>query len=185
MNLPPSAATAQDMNSLGLGLDHGVVELVESDGRWGAAYDLLASALKPGLGAVAVEIEHVGSTAVPGLAAKPILDVAVGLMPGIDIKEVTTLLEQMGFEYRGDNGDQGGRLFVLNARPRHRVAHVHVVEHGDVRWHRYIAFRDRLRQDVEARASYEAAKRHLARQFPGDRASYTAGKASVVEDILS
>lgn len=153
--------------------------------RQGAAFESLASELKACLGDVAVEIEHVGSTAVPGLAAKPILDVAVGLTPGVDVEEVAALLEQMDFEYRADKGDQGGRLFVLNARPRHRVAHVHVVEYGDARWRRYLALRDRLRRDVEARGRYEAVKRDLARQFPADRPNYTAGTASVVEEILS
>lgn len=172
------------MTALGLGLDHGVVELVASDERWRAAFELLATDLEACLGNLTVAIEHVGSTAVPGLAAKPILDVAVGLRPGADVEEVTALLQQKGFEYRGDNGDQGGRLFVLNARPLHRVAHLHVVEHGDARWLSYLTFRNRLRQDISALATYEARKRDLARHFAADRPSYTAGKASVVEHIL-
>jgi len=101
------------------------------------------------------------------------------------VHDVVGSLVAWGLEYRGDNGDNGGRLFVLNARPFHRVAHVHVVDHGDLCWTRYLAFRDRLRRDEGARTRYEEAKRQLARQFPQDRCNYTAGKASFIAGLLA
>lgn len=179
------SATALELAASGLGLDYGTVVLVESDERWPLAFARLARDLKACLGHAAVEIEHVGSTAVPGLVSKPILDVAVGLKPATAVQATTDVLERNGFEYRGDNGAQGGRLFVLNARPQHRVAHVHVVDYGDARWRRYLAFRERLRDDREARERYAAVKRELALRFSDDRPSYTAGKASVIGAIVA
>jgi GrpB-like predicted nucleotidyltransferase (UPF0157 family) len=74
------------------------------------------------LGDLAVAIEHVGSTAVPGLVAKPILDLAVGLAPGADPDHAITAIERLGYVFRGDKGDIGGLLFVLEDRPAHRLA---------------------------------------------------------------
>jgi GrpB-like predicted nucleotidyltransferase (UPF0157 family) len=176
--------TALELAGRGLGLDYGTVALVESDERWREAFGQLARELRACLGDIAVEIEHVGSTAVPGLPSKPILDVAVRLAPTADLEEVIALLERNGFEYRGDKGELGGHLFVLEARVRHRVAHVHVVDYGDASWGQYLVFRDRLRQDADARARYAAVKRDLARAFPESRPGYTAGKAAIITAIL-
>ncbi len=177
--------TALALAAGGLGLDYGTVVLVESDERWPAAFERLARDLMACLGDAAVAIEHVGSTAVPGLISKPILDVAVGLQPATAAQVVNEVLERNGFEYRGDHGDQGGRLFALNVRPQRRVAHLHVVDYGDARWRRYLTFRDRLRDDADARERYAAAKRELALRFPDSRPSYTAGKASIVGAIVA
>ena len=168
----------------GLGLDRRDVRLVESDPRWTEVYAQLAVELQPLISIEAIAIDHVGSTSVPGLIAKPILDVAIGLRPGDDGVTIVPTLEAVGFEFRGDQGDQGGLLFVLNAKSDYRVAHLHVVEHGDRRWARYLAFRDRLRADPVARDRYSRLKRLLCEQFPKDRPSYTRAKASFVDEIL-
>ena len=121
--------------------------------------------------------------AVPGLAAKPILDLAAGVN-GVSIEAVRDPLEGLGYEYRGDAGDRGGLVFVLEDRPRHRVAHVHVVEHGGPQWQRYLAFRDVLRLDASARTAYERMKTELAREFADDRKAYSAAKEGIVRKLL-
>jgi len=78
-----------------------------------------------------------------------------------------------------------GLLLVLEDRPAHRIAHLHVVGHGDAQWHRYLALRDRLRCDPAARAAYAQLKRGLAAQFAGDRPAYTAAKAAFITQLLS
>jgi GrpB-like predicted nucleotidyltransferase (UPF0157 family) len=168
-----------------LGLTYGQVRLVDSDPGWPRAFELLAAELRAALGELSVAVEHVGSTAVPGLVAKPILDLAVGLAPAADPDRVVRAIERLGYEYRGDKGDTGGLLFVLEDRPAHRIAHLHVVPHGGERWRRYLAFRDRLRTDPDARAAYSEVKRRLGEQFEGDRQAYTAGKAAFVAWLLS
>jgi len=179
-----SSTDSRRLAESGLGLDYGEVELAHTDPRWPDAFEHLSGRLRAALGPAAVAIEHVGSTAVPGLLAKPILDIAVGLVANADPHDVVESFVACGLEYRGDNGDDGGRLFVLNARPLHRVAHVHVVDYGDLRWTRYLALRDRLRRDPDARTRYEEVKRELASEFPSDRRSYTAGKAAFIRGLL-
>ena len=169
---------------LGLGLDYGTVRLTPARTEWAAIAEELVAVIDEALGEQVVAVEHVGSTAVPGLAAKPILDIAVGVgdeVPGEAVKE---RLEVLGYEFRGDAGDSGGLVFVLSDRPAHRVAHVHVVEHGGSQWHRYVAFRDLLLKHESARAIYERTKGQLAERFPNDRKSYQAGKEEVVRSLL-
>jgi GrpB-like predicted nucleotidyltransferase (UPF0157 family) len=135
------------LDDTALGLTYGQIRLLPSDPGWPRAFQRLAAELRATLGQVAVAVEHVGSTAVPGLPAKPILDVAIGLAPGADPDRVITALRPLGYQFRGDKGDEGGLLLVLKDRPAHRTAHLHLVHHGDVQWRRYLALRDRLRAD--------------------------------------
>lgn len=167
----------------GLGLAYGTVQLSEARPEWGRVAARLATRIRDALGANAPGIEHVGSTAVPGLATKPIIDLAAGLGQ-VSAEAVREPLEALGYEYRRDAGDRGGLVFVLEDRPRHRVAHVHVVEHGGPQWQRYLAFRDLLLSDGSARAAYERVKTELAGEFPDDRKAYQAGKEAVVAGLL-
>jgi GrpB-like predicted nucleotidyltransferase (UPF0157 family) len=164
-----------------LGLRVGDVELADSDPGWALVFERLAAGLERAL--PGTEVEHVGSTAVAGLRAKPIVDVAVGVPPPLHEERLTARLTPLGLECRGDS--DGGILFVLEDRPEHRVAHVHVVVHGGAEWAAYLAFRDRLRRDPAARTAYEQLKQALARRFPHDRRSYTAGKEAFIERLLA
>jgi GrpB-like predicted nucleotidyltransferase (UPF0157 family) len=167
-----------------LGLTYGRVLLVESNPRWADEFVRLAIPVSKSLGELAVALEHVGSTAVPGLVAKPILDLAIGLASDADAGDVTAKLEALGYQFRGDKGELGGLLFVLEDRPAHRIAHVHVVRFGDRQWRGYLRFRDLLRLDAEAADAYAAFKRQIAAQFPEQRAAYTAAKASFIARLL-
>lgn len=169
---------------LGLGLDYGTVRLAAARPEWVEFAKRVAQAIRDQLGRSVVSVEHVGSSAVPGLATKPIIDLAVGLEGQVPPELVKSSLGRMGYQFRGDAGDQGGLVFVLDARPKHRVVHLHVVDHGGVQWRRYITFRDLLLSDASARERYERIKRELAERFPGDRKAYTGAKASIVHDLL-
>jgi GrpB-like predicted nucleotidyltransferase (UPF0157 family) len=145
----------------------------------------LRNRVKARLLGAAVDVEVVGSSSILGLLAKPIIDLAVGLDTSHSIRLVTEKLERDGWTYRGDAGSQGGHVFVLETRPWHRVAHLHVVEHCGVQWRNYLGFRDLLRRDADARNRYEAIKLKLAEQYPTDRGSYTTGKTEVVAALLA
>ncbi len=90
----------------------------------------------------------------------------------------------MGYQFRGDAGDQGGLVFVLEDHPKHRVVHLHVVDHGGEQWRRYLTLRDLLLMNADARERYERTKRELAERFPNDRKAYTAAKQSLVGSLL-
>ena len=167
-----------------LGLEYGTVSLTEARPEWGAIAGRLAERIRAALGGSALGVEHVGSTAVPGLATKPIVDLAVG-MNEVCPEVVSEPLARLGFIYRGDAREQGGLVFVLEDRPRHRVAHVHAVQYGGPQWERYIVFRDLLRGDASARAAYARTKTELARRFPNDRKAYQTAKDAIVRRLLA
>jgi GrpB-like predicted nucleotidyltransferase (UPF0157 family) len=175
-----------DFDALGLGLAYGRVELRRVDRRWCDVAAQLAVDAAAALGGLAIAVEHVGSTTVPGLLAKPVLDLAAGVDDDADIEMIVQELASCGWLYRGDGRDRGGHVFVLETRPWHRVAHLHVVRHDGEQWRRYLALRELLRADASARIRYEATKVELARRFQGDNAAgaYTDGKGQVIGELL-
>jgi GrpB-like predicted nucleotidyltransferase (UPF0157 family) len=120
------------------GLSYGTVAVVATSAEWADAGSRLAAALRDALPEDAVAVEHVGSTSIPGLLAKPILDLAVALAPTADRAGVVAALEGVGFEFRGDAGNAGGLVFVLESQPGHRVAHLHAVGSDDPQWAGYL-----------------------------------------------
>jgi len=156
-----------------------VVFLREHDPAWLEIGARIVARLRPLLGARAVAVEHIGSTAVAGLIAKPIIDIAVGVeTKGPDL---IALLESDGWIHVADRpDDDGGTLLVAETAPRHRTAHVHVVQHNGCEWRRYLTFRDALRGDPGLRHAYAQLKRALAASHPRDRAAYTDGKSGFV-----
>ncbi len=120
----------------------------------------------------------------PGLPSKPILDLAVRLAAEAATDRVIERLEKLGYEYRGDAGSEGGLVFVLETEPLHRIAHVHVVRHGDEQWEAYLRFRHLLRTDPDVRSAYADLKRRLADEFRSDRRAYSAAKDSFIAGVL-
>ncbi|WP_165554071.1 GrpB family protein [Kribbella capetownensis] len=171
----------------GLGLTRGEVSLEPSDPAWQAAYGQVALKLRAALSDLAIAVEHVGSTAVPGLPAKPILDIAVGLRPAADRDTVFEALQSLGFIHRGTVEEDEGltMMFGWEDTPRHRIVNLHVVTHDTRRWREWLSFRDQLRADQQARDAYADLKADLARKFPNDRKSYIAGKDTFVQRILT
>ncbi len=125
-----------------------------------------------------------GSTAVPGLPAKPILDIAVAVQSRDTIPIVAIRLAEAGYVDRGDLGSDGGHLLVKESEAEVRIVHLHIVEQADSQWRDYIAFRDALRRDSKLRQWYSSLKRRLAERFPDDRKSYTDAKNRFIQEVL-
>ena len=172
------------LTAAGLGLDHGDLRFGRTTAAWLGAGAELRTRVAEALDGLAADVQLVGSSSVLDLLAKPIIDLAVGLVAIENLRPVRARLEAGGWIYRGDAGDQGGHVFVLESRPWHRVAHLHVVHHDGDQWRAYLRFRDVLRGSPEARERYEAVKLSLAARRPVDRAAYTEGKTGVVTSIL-
>lgn len=168
-----------------IGLKQGEVSLAEPSREWpllfGREHRLLAHAL----GDLARAIEHVGSTAVGALPAKPIIDIAVAVQAGDTVARVIPRLEQAGYVYHGEAAFPGGHLFVRESASGLRTHHVHVVPLDDPQWRSWLRFRDFLKTDRELRRRYTRLKRELKSRFPSDRRSYTLGKTRFIEDALS
>ena len=164
-----------------IGLESGTVRVVPYDTRWPALYAEEEARIRRALGKTPLALEHVGSTSVPGLTAKPIIDIMAGRAAEHPAEQFVPLLEQAGYEYRGDRG-LPGREFFRRGDPR--SYHVHLVEIGSSLWRDHIGFRDRLRGDAAVAAEYAALKLALAARFPLDRLSYIDGKAEFIQGVI-
>lgn len=172
------------LTAAGLGQDYESMTLSRTTEAWLAAGVALQRRVTNVLDGVTAHVEVIGSSSVLGLMAKPIIDLAVGLTVDQPLPPITTRLEADGWIYRGDAGDDGGHVFVLEARPWHRVAHLHVASYEGKSWWDYLRLRDLLRQSPDARNRYEAVKVDLAQRDPVDRKAYTIGKTGVVMSLL-
>lgn len=133
-----------------------------------------------GLRRLAIAIEHIGSTSIPAIRCKPIIDILVG-MRALPLTDAIEPLKALDYEYmEGAGSDE--RLFFK--RTPQRTHHVHVVLHDGVEWRRHVIFRDWLNLHGELAKEYEALKEDLAARFADDRAAYTAGKSAFVERVL-
>jgi GrpB-like predicted nucleotidyltransferase (UPF0157 family) len=126
-----------------------------------------------------VAIEHIGSTSVPDLCAKPIVDILVGLRELELTDEQIAAMTELGYEYLGEYG-LPGRLFFRKGDPR--THNVHVVKHGGEHWERQLVFRDALRSDPEERRRYDAFKRRLAAEGHS-REAYTELKTPFIRAV--
>ena len=154
------------------------VELVDHDPGWAELFEKERLRLSPIFDGRAVAIEHIGSTSVPGLSAKPIVDVLVGVSDLELPEEVVEGIQALGYEYLGEHG-LPGRLFF---RKHPRTHHVHVVAHGGEHWHRQLTFRDALRADSEERRRYDELKRRLAAEGHS-RDVYTELKTPFIREV--
>lgn len=162
------------------GLPPGSVVLADHNPKWAVLYVEEAARLATALGPAAIAMEHYGSTAIPGIKAKPILDILVGVRRLDDALEHIEALAALGYEHAADAGIPDHHIF---AKGHARTHIVHFVEYGSARWEEALRFRDRLRAEPEEAKAYERLKIELAALHPDDRAAYTAGKTDFVERV--
>jgi len=167
-----------------IGLQRGTVQVVAHHPDWRDLFERERRILQQHIGHLVLDIQHVGSTAVPGLDAKPILDIAVAVTSMAVIPQCVPLLCHISYIDRGDGGTNGGYLFVKESAPDVRTHHVHMVAKDDPQWHNYLLFRDMLRADQGLRTRYTNLKKALQEQFSHDRKSYTASKHDFIRGVL-
>ena len=153
------------------------------DTSWPDAFSKLAASVNAALGSLVVTIEHIGSTAVPGLAAKPIIDLDVVLGSPADLPEGIRLLARIGYVHEGDLGIAGREAFRSpRGEPPH---HLYVLAAEAEELRRHLAFRDALRGDNDLRDAYVTLKRSLAKAYKDDRSAYTGAKSAFISEIFS
>ncbi|MDC1143131.1 GrpB family protein [Planctomycetota bacterium] len=180
------------------------VIIVEYDPSWPSKFDELKTELLGVVGRWNPAIEHVGSTSVSGLAAKPIIDIMVGVPDeslvdmsaeddggmgaGVDVEPagnvehvaLVSAVKSLGFIYRCENGIPGRMLFTL-PKDGPRRCHIHMVVKDDTFWHEHLLFRDYLRTNAEEAKAYGDLKRRLAGEFNTDRQGYNEAKTEFIE----
>lgn len=157
--------------------------ILDYDPTWPHLFQLLRERIAAKLGSIAVRIEHVGSTSVPGLAAKPIIDIDVLLAADNLLNEAIERLAQIGYNHQGDLGIAGREAF--KAPKDYPPHHLYVCSTNSSEFARHLAFRDFLRANpVEAR-EYGDLKRSLADKFRENREAYADGKAEFIAKLLN
>ena len=164
-----------------LGLDRGEIRIVPSTDVWPGLFEEEKGKLEHVIGRHVISIEHVGSTSVPGLSAKPILDIAIAVEDFDEARVTIDPIVELCYVYRGEYGIPR-RHFFVNGEPR--THHIHMNEITSPDWGNLVLFRDYLRTHPEASAEYQALKQSLI-TLPGmDRTGYQDGKASFIQQTI-
>jgi GrpB-like predicted nucleotidyltransferase (UPF0157 family) len=163
-----------------LGLKNGTNALVDYDREWPAEFVRERQRLASALGDVALAIEHYGSTAVPGMRAKPILDMLVGVAPLENWQHGHDPLVELGYDSAENAGVPGHYIFGRGRDATERTHLVHVVEYRGPSWWGNLAFRDALRNDAGLRQAYVDEKERAVAAAPTGRGRYNELKAAFI-----
>jgi GrpB-like predicted nucleotidyltransferase (UPF0157 family) len=157
--------------------------VVDYDPGWPERFQFLYGRIAAALGSMAAAIEHVGSTAVPNLAAKPIVDIDVLLATETGLPATIDCLAKLGYVHQGNLGIPDREAFLAPAQDVPH--HLYVCTPGSKAFREHLAFRDYLRTHPQEAQEYADLKRALAFQFRDDRSRYVSGKSAFVADMIS
>lgn len=167
-----------------VGLQKGEVKLFSYTPEWKKLYKQEEKLLYSSIGKYIENIQHIGSTAIPGVFSKPIIDIAIAVKPFKSTKEIIGLLRKLGYEYKGDAGVLG-RLFFVKEGEAKRTHHLHFIRTNSRDWKNALLFRDYLQEHKDVAREYSNLKKELAKKFPIDRESYSSGKAKFIMEIIN
>ena len=160
-----------------------IIEVLPYDPDWPELYRAEAERIAPVMGQNLLGLHHIGSTSVPGLAAKPTIDILAVVKDLAQLDAVNSLIQELGFQPRGENGIAGRRYFTKNAGDAH-LFHLHAFQEGHSAIDDHLAFRDYLRIHPEACAEYAELKSHLAEIYRHEPKKYTDGKESFIQKVI-
>lgn len=164
---------------------HSLIEIVPYDPRWPREYERASAELAAALGSNLLALHHIGSTSIPGLHAKPILDM-LGVVGNLEAADARTIeMERLGYEAKGEFGIEGRRYFRRDDSTGRRTHHLHVFAEGSPHVLRHLAFRDSLREDPSLAEQYGNLKRQLAADHAFDMEAYLDGKSSFIQEVVA
>ena len=158
------------------------VRVVPHDLAWEEGFEREAAALRSVLGDEALAVHHIGSTSVPGLRAKPTIDVLIEAREIGKLDDLEAEMAEKGYEAWGEYGTPGRRFFTRDLGPE-RLCNVHAFEAGSPEVERHLAFRDYLARHPETARAYGDLKKELAESFPEDMEAYMEGKDAFVKRV--
>lgn len=167
-----------------LGLSRGTVVLTPYRIEWARLFDDEAGLLRSVLGEEHLPVEHIGSTSIRGMDAKPILDIMIGMVSMDRANAAAKILSNIGYQRR-TNGDLPDRVFLVKGPEHLRTHHLSLTYFNSPFWAEHLLFRDALRENAALAAEYADLKRSLAREYSHNRSAYTAGKEQFVRDAIS
>lgn len=160
------------------------VVVLPYDEKWKQDFIDIRSELEEALGEAAISIEHVGSTSVEGLAAKPIIDIDV-VVKNVDIKRAIFALESIGYIHEGNLGIEGREAFAYDGKEHLQTHHLYVCPEDSAELKRHLTFRDYLRSHKDAMEKYANIKLEAAKLYPNDIEKYIEHKSPVIEEIYA
>ena len=161
------------------------LRLVEHDAQWAARFEFEATRLREAVGTHVRAIEHVGSTAVEGLAGKPVLDIAIAVASDTQADACIAPIVSLGYEHRGAHGDDARRGYFVRDVDGARVTQIHLYVMPAVAWDNQLAFRDALRVDANLRAAYTSEKWRVAEAVAWNKSSYAVAKGAFIQSALA
>ena len=169
----------------GLNQEQGV-ELADHNPEWGKIAAHAVERLWRVFGSVAKDIQHIGSTAVKNIKAKPIIDIAVGVEVFDDIESLTPVMEQGGFivEYAVKENEWHGFRVFADAEHSIRTYNIHVIKSNSAKWHEFICFRDYLNLNPHAARKYETLKLKIIEETSGKHSDYKENKHDFIQQVL-
>ncbi|MEI6970672.1 MAG: GrpB family protein [bacterium] len=164
-----------------VGLERGTVRLVSYSSAWHTLFEREKKTLLVALRGIVLKIEHIGSTSVPDMEAKPIIDMAAAVPSLAEVPSCIQPLASVGYEYKGEY-NLPGRHFFTKGSPH--TYYLHVVAIDSDHWSSWLIFRDYLTAHKDVAAEYSQLKRDLARAYQSDRDAYTKAKSEFISRIV-
>jgi GrpB-like predicted nucleotidyltransferase (UPF0157 family) len=159
------------------------VEVVPHDPRWRDAFEAEARRVAAALGENVVAVQHIGSTAIPNIYAKPIIDLLVEVRDIAEVDGRSPAMESLGYEVMGEYGIPGRRYFRKDNREGIRTHHIHAFESGSAEVERHLAFRDYMIAHPLEAQRYSELKRRLAKEHPQSLEGYMDGKDGFIKEM--
>jgi GrpB-like predicted nucleotidyltransferase (UPF0157 family) len=166
-----------------IGLKKGKVILAPYSKEWPMWFEREKNLLQEALGSLALDIQHVGSTSIPGMSAKPIIDIAVGIKTIKGFSECIAPLEDSGYVV-GDSASNSLQFFLSKGRDDETTCHLHLVKYNGELWKNYLAFSGYLMKNKESAQQYALLKEKLFNKYPKDRVKYTTGKSKFIRKTV-
>jgi GrpB-like predicted nucleotidyltransferase (UPF0157 family) len=164
------------------GLENSVVRLSHYTQLWSELFREEEERIRAAVGHLIVDLQHIGSTAIPGIKAKPILDVMAGVPQLEKALLCKAPLEAIGYDYIADADIANDYVFGKGVARTH---YLHVVEYWGAKWTNHLCFRDRLRNDPELAQAYERLKEGLSRKFSDSHAKYHDAKSKFISEVVA
>jgi GrpB-like predicted nucleotidyltransferase (UPF0157 family) len=167
-----------------IGLKRGTVELYDHDILWEENANEIINLLKKLFQNIAVDIQHIGSTSIKNIKAKPIIDIIVGINDFNLLNNLVEILKQNGVIHRPNNDKENYRFFIMGEMKNEiRTHHIHIVKYNDNEWINQINFRDYLNNNLEEAKNYEELKIELFNKYKMNRGEYTKNKENYINKI--
>ena len=172
----------KENNQSVLGLENNVVRLSDHSSVWADLYRKEEKRITAAVGHLIIDLQHIGSTAIPGIKSKPILDMMAGVAQLEKALLCKAPLEAISYEYIARAGIANDHVFGKGVPRTH---YLHVVEYRGAKWANHLFFRDRLRNDPDLAQAYERLKEELSRTFSNSHAKYHDAKSKFIDEVVA